>query len=155
MKLLLYILFFCLFVFYSCDDNSQYSDVPSVKFKEFRQKDNVLIFSLIDGDGDVGLSKNDTIEPYDKDSEYHYNLYVNFYEKKNKKYSLMENGVFKYRLPNQLNRTGYDKLLESDIELDLSSAVYGGFPDTVKLTFFVYDRALNKSNIAETKELFF
>jgi len=77
------------FVFFaSCQKPETYPIIPSIKYKEFLLKDTIdaldnhikkgtLVFSFVDGDGDIGLTEQDTVAPYD--STYFYDLFIQGY----------------------------------------------------------------------------
>jgi len=67
----------------SCFKKETYPNEPIISYDAFsisNEKAN-LVFNFTDGDGDIGLSDSDTIFPYDINSEFHYNLLINYYEK--------------------------------------------------------------------------
>lgn len=108
-----------------------------------------LKFTFEDGDGDIGLFPNQTDPPYDSLSPYYYNLIIDYYEKRNGKFVKADlNSALYARIP-YLTPNDPSKAIKGfvvdTIPLDPAPAY-----DTIKLKFFIYDRALNQSNIDST-----
>ncbi len=160
----------------ACKKSETYSNVPLIEYKSsYRIIDqNVntdtllgVIFSYKDGDGDIGLDKQDTFPPYnsvpDSNSKetnpYYYNLTIEYL-------TLGDGGVFKpVIIPNTTDTLRYNarlqnitpvgkyKAIRGDIDwriLPPSGPAYAGLSRTIKLRISIYDRALNKSNVAES-----
>lgn len=99
---------------------------------------------------------------YTEPNEYYYNIYVNFYVRKNgifTKFDWLElyqecNTSYNGRYP-LLNPTLKARPLTGKLRYNMES-VTGFEPifrlDTLKLEIYIYDRALNRSNIIETPE---
>ncbi len=170
-------LLFCFFVLIgACKEKEIYPAIPSIQYKSAyfisgsNGKDSLmkLIFTFKDGDGDIGLKNEDTLSPFNPvfDSTnkslnpYYFNLYVNYTHKIN---GVFEPFIFpfttdslnyQYRIQ-YLTPDGRHKAIRGDIEVMLvpapifSTAIY----DTAKYSFYIYDRALNKSNNTETPPL--
>ncbi|MFH2094788.1 MAG: hypothetical protein ABIJ16_03730 [Bacteroidota bacterium] len=154
------LLVFSVILVYACKKPVKYPETPSIEFTSFEQKDTIdnpdlqnevlmgiLKFSFIDGDGDLGLSQEDTLAPYDTSSVYHYNLYIDMYEMKDGVWEPVDLVVpLAYRTP-RVVATGQNKTLKGWI----ITRLFYNYPvkyDTVRYDFFIYDRALNKSNAA-------
>lgn len=110
----------------------------------------------MDGDGDIGLSEDDSLPPFDLSSPFFFNLFVEFFEIENgekKPYLLpitLDTLRFDQRIPN-LTPTGKRKSIEGEIVLKLPTIPFPDFePDSVVFRIQLYDRALNSSNIIET-----
>jgi len=161
MKLRIFLFFISLILALSaCSLHETYPELPQVSFKQIMLKDTTdalnnkkllqLTFRLIDGNGDMGLKKSDTISPFV--DEYHYNCYVTMFEYINgQPVEVQLAAPFNYRIP-YIEPQGQNKLLKADILLDLDFTKYDGeyLYDSVMFEFFVYDRSLNQSNIAVT-----
>jgi len=104
-----------------------------------------LVFYLIDGNGDVGLTQYDSIPPYDA------NFFPSLYGIKNGKLTLDTTLIAnKYRIP-WVGDLGQDKTLKATIYIDFNYPFNEQYPfpyDSVVYSFYLVDRALNKSNIA-------
>lgn len=147
----------------SCKKPVSYPKEPSIKFESFELKDTIdalenkqkygmLKFSFVDGDGDFGLNEEDTAYPYNKGSVYYYNLYITMFSKTNGIFDTVILAVpLKYRMPYYVVR-GQNKTLKGEVK----TALMFNLPleyDTIKYSFYIYDRDLNKSNVETTPEL--
>jgi len=146
---------------WSCEKPKIYSDVPEIAFKSIslanstdtlgnEVKKVLLTFSLLDGDGDIGLPENGYPEFEILDNK---NLFITLYEK--------IDGVFVevdllaphyYRTPFQLPE-GQDKVLKADYEVTMEYSKMFFTYDTIKYSLFIYDRQKHKSNIIDTPEI--
>jgi hypothetical protein len=139
---------FLIFGIYACEDIEKYSEIPEVKFKEFRYDDTTLVFEFIDGDGDLGLEQFDTLDPFNPDNKYFYNLFIDYY-----KHSNGESEKIEFKFPTSLRfRTipepeGNNKTLKGDMEVDLQYSLPLELPDTFIIKFQIVDRALHESNV--------
>lgn len=151
---------FCITILMSCMKKESYSNIPLITFAGYYNifdttkiaKRGVLTISFQDGDGDIGLNPWDVNPPYDTSSIYYYNYYIDVYSKRN--------GVFvkdslniplRYRIPD-LTPDDPNKAIKGIIvdTIPLNPApVY----DTIQFSMFIYDRALNKSNVVFTPEI--
>jgi hypothetical protein len=151
----------------ACPKPQQYPDEPQIKFKQFILMDTVdllnnpikrvkLWFSLIDGDGNIGLKDSDTTGVYDPDSTYYYNFFTTGYE-------IIDGDTIKFidekqrnfRIP-YVEPQGQVKTLMADIytDIDFSYLQNGQLPyDSIFLDFYIVDRAFNMSNIERSVTL--
>jgi len=144
----------------SCLDKVEFPDTPAILFVELHQTDFIkypdsslyfgaLKFSFTDGDGDLGLEDHQTEKPYD------FNLFLSIFKKVNGQYELLPSHDTiigdNYRIP-YLTPNGQNKSLEGNITIDiLDIGLKKG--DTVKIDFFMKDRALNESNVETTSDI--
>ncbi|MDL2296501.1 hypothetical protein LJC68_06880 [Bacteroidales bacterium OttesenSCG-928-B11] len=146
--------------FPSCDRPPAYSIIPEIVSydgfeyyidERFNSPKGKLSFTFTDGDGDVGLSESDTLPPFNRGSEHHYNFILSYYEKQNGEFVLIEPPqTMNTRIPVLSNAVPESIEVRFSIDLDLNPlSVY----DTIKLEFFIYDRKLHKSNVMTTPEL--
>ncbi len=151
-----------LIMFASCNEITKYSEIPQIKYERHFVTDSInalgneqlflqLTFSVIDGDGDIGLMDGDTVAPYD--SIYEYNFFPKLFIKTLgiwEEATLLNEGAY-YRIPyiDIENHKAYKA--EIDIEFQYFSALLPG--DTIKYEFYMLDRALNQSNTATTPEI--
>ena len=162
MKRIIQILLIIPLFIFSCIKPEKYPDTPSIKYESFELKDTIddldnhikigtLTFSFIDGNGDIGLRDEDTIAPYDTLSIYYYNLYIKMFKKQNGAYIPVDLLIpLNYRIPYYV-ATGQNKTLKGKIKIDIT---YNPIPyDTIKYQFYMYDRALNKSNTESTPDI--
>ncbi len=143
----------------ACNRNlPEYSSIPEVEFLSAattasESNDNTIAFTfmLYDGDGNVGLDAADTSAPFI--DEYQQNFYATpFYIENGVTYKLPYN--FSYRIP-RLREEGNDKFIKAKVAIDFALAT-ASFPyDSVFFSYYVYDRALNKSNTDTSSVLIF
>lgn len=157
----------------SCRKFEEFPDVPAIAYNDFVvlmntqtgiAKRGVLVFSYTDGDGDLGLDKGDTLPPYDKNSEYYYNLIIRYFEKQNGAFvevpllswnsdsSCYDTLTFNSRFPVLTPESG-NQTIKGIFEDTLF--IYNPLSefDTIKFKASIFDRALNKSNEIETGEI--
>ena len=100
-----------------------------------------------DGDGDIGLSKNDTIPPFD------YNVFVNYFEMRQDSLTLIDvSPPYHIRIPN-LTPTGQNKSLKGDLVWNVSILPKGPTQrksDTIQFELKLFDRALNESDLVSS-----
>ncbi len=153
----------CLFSFLTgCFKKENYGSTPIIEFQSFTIIGDSarLNISFKDGEGDIGLNPDQTAAPYDINSKYHYNLYLEYYEKKDNggwQPGLDLSGnpiVFRNRL-----RPIYDgkpKSIKGTIEYTIEPIFYNQFStesDTIKYRIQLIDRALNESEWIETETI--
>jgi len=106
-----------------------------------------LIFYLIDGDGDVGLVEMDSIYPYDA------NFFPTLYGFINDTLKIDTSFIAdKYRIP-YVGDLGQDNTLKAEIIIDFEYPFSSQSPfkyDSIVYSFYMVDRALNRSNVAWT-----
>ncbi len=170
---IVFILFFS-----SCVKFEDVSDIPSIEYKNITVSDAYdsslgnklkvvqLSFDFIDGDADLGVYEeiaNNTEYP----DSMRYGLFVTLYEKVDSIFTekvLTEwndsLGYYDTLSLNQyifydekLDRSGQNKTVKGNIECNISVYEYTVFNDSLRLEFYIRDRALNKSN-TETSDSF-
>lgn len=146
-------------VVYSCKKTEEYPVIPAIKYENFIKLYNsdrgVFKISFTDGDGDIGLTQNDTLPPYE------YNLFITYYEiqygdtveviltKYNHETGQYDTLTFNGRIP-MLTPEGSNKSIKGEIEDTLFIYNYSSDFDTIMFDAYIVDRALNKSNIIQT-----
>lgn len=138
-----------------CKKMEDFPDEPHIEFESFTKLYNaqnevlkgVLRFSFTDGDGDIGLTPADTVPPYE------YNLFIDYYEKRDGTFEKVEFNeiTLNARIP-LLTPEGAVKSVEGSIEDTIDVNYYSPY-DTIKLEFYIVDRALHESNKVETPEI--
>ncbi len=153
----------------SCKKIQTYPDIPEVHFKSYTAENSVdvlgnkvklveLVFTFVDGDGDIGLKQGDTVPPYV--GKYRNNYFSTLYVKENGKYKKIENiSVSNYTIP-YIEPQGQNKTLKADVkvkyEYSMSQENDTLFNyDTIMYKYYIVDRALNQSNIDSTSDIFF
>ena len=157
----------------SCRKFEDFPDIPAITYDNFVVLMNtqtgitergVLVFSYTDGDGDLGLDKGDTLPPFNRKSEYYYNLIIKYFEKQNGTFvevpllswnsdsSNYDTLTFNSRFPILTPESG-NQAIKGVFEDTLF--IYNPLSDfdTIKFKAYIYDRALNKSNEIETSEI--
>ena len=146
----------------SCTKDEKYSIVPRIQYISIDKIANEsgidnkanLTFYFEDGDGDLGLS--DTTEdlkpPFDTASVYHYNFFINYFEKQDGEFIKVELPAEQNaRIPRLSNNTPESINGEITVEIFINNIVSPY--DTVRFEFYILDRALHKSNIITTPEM--
>jgi len=134
-----------------------YPDIPEIAFQGFTTQFDTgmyarrgfLTISFKDGNGDIGLRPDQTGPPFDTGSIYYYNYIIDYYEKQHGTFVkiLLDppyNARIPYLTPNDPNKAIKGIIVDT---LMLNPAPLF---DTVKFKFFIYDRALHKSNVDST-----
>jgi len=155
---------------YSCRKIVNYPEIPEISFENVYVIDSVdildnktkvveLLFTVIDGDGDIGLKEQDTIGPYNKDSTYYYNLFITELEKVNGSFIEVENTLFprNYRIP-YLTPEGQNKNLKATVKVSIEYSYNDRNPlafNVFKYEFYLVDRQLHHSNIDTSTTIYF
>lgn len=166
-KLASFILFISVIFIASCIKKDEYSPIPTIAFKDFVifEGDSAnLIVTFKDGDGNIGLNDDDISGSFAYGNPYYYNVYLIYYYKgidgKFHRILSPDNSgnlyEINYRIKPDLTPTGKNKSLIGEFLVKL-----GGNPpiwfieghDVVKYEIYIYDRALNKSNVITTPEI--
>jgi hypothetical protein len=156
---------------HSCSKELDYSIIPAIEFKDLQVFKNAngrdqyikMTIGYIDGDGDLGLKQSDTFPPYHQESNYYYNMFIDYYEYVDGKFIQVRPEVsgipigdtirFLYRFPYLSPATG-SKALKGEIEWT-SDQIPVIKSNTVRFSVYIYDRALNKSNKVITPPITF
>ncbi len=170
---ILFLLLTSLVVFWGCRKFEEFPNIPAVTYNNFVVLLNpstgitergVLVFDYTDGDGDLGLGTRDTLPPYDRNSEYYYNLIIKYFEKQNGTFvevpllswnadsARFDTLTFNSRFPVLTPESG-NQAIKGTFEDTLF--IYNPLSDydTIKFEAYIYDRALNQSNIISTSEI--
>jgi len=172
-KIVFILLFPAGLMLFSCQKNEQYPLVPEIHFSRFLVevdtaahvvRRGVLEFTFKDGDGDIGLRSNDISPPYNPGSKYYYNLIIKYYEKQYGKFvevpllswnpdsARYDTITFNARIPwltPELGNKSISGTIQDTLFIDNPLSKF----DTIKFTFYIYDRALHKSNVDSTPEI--
>jgi hypothetical protein len=147
---------------YACFKDQKYSEVPEIKFIDFVQEGDSakMRFSFQDGEGDIGLSDDQILAPYNPESKYYYNVYMVYYEKDDVNGWVVGkdiNGdsiIFKNRI--KPIYSGKTTGLKGQIIATIEPIFYNPFStesDTIKYKIQLIDRALHASNWVESNEI--
>jgi len=149
----------------ACRKPEKFSDIPEIKFINiYKYQDEIikdgamLVFSFQDGEGDIGLNKNDTFPPFHSTSIYHYNFFCDYYERRNGHFEKIDSVEVQGKMtPFNLNARipRLSDLPEESIHGEIYYKMFpyydetSPFSDTIMFTFYIVDRKLNKSNVEE------
>jgi len=154
----------------SCKRIDDYPPEPTITYLDFEKIFNetdsiydrgILKFEFTDGDGDLGLAKNDTFFPFNPGSKYYYNLIIDYFEVRNgvetpvwltffnSETQQFDTVYLSARIP-LLTPKGSNKALSGEINDTLFIYNYYSDFDTLFLKFRIVDRALHESNIETT-----
>ena len=161
----------------ACREEPNYPNEPEIEFKRVEQfhfesfgikRDSlVLVIGYQDGDGNLGLSRTgeeDKQPPFNPGSQYYNNFITELFIKKPVAVGSPDSVFVKYVFPvegfdfsGRFPRLSSDERiepLEGDIKysLNITSDIFS-VGDIIKFNVFIYDRALNKSNIVETRPI--
>lgn len=146
---------------FSCKKKEKYPVEPHIEFISFTKIQNslgiedkgTLKISFTDGDGDVGLRKEDTLAPYDSASRFFYNFFITYYEKQKGNYVAVPLSVTNNSRIPDLTPDGEDKTLNGEIEITLFINNPFSQYDTIRFDVGIADRALHESNIITTPDI--
>ena len=156
----LFLFGFLALLFFGCHRPEPFSEVPYIEFVRLEKVDEGtgvdnqanLVVRFQDGDGDVGLNDADTTGVFSKDSIYYYNFFIDYYEKQNGEWVLVELPTpLHARIPRLSDNE--PESIEGEITILTFINNYFSSYDTIKLSCCLYDRALHQSNTIETPEI--
>lgn len=154
----------------SCRKEEEYPLEPVISYEGFVFLQNsqtgvintgLLRINYTDGDGDIGLDQGDTLFPYHKSGDYHYNLVIRYYEQQQGEFvevplvryfpetQTYDTSTFSARIPPLIPKDQTEAIkgvIEDEIFINNPLSDY----DTIKFEVQLIDRALNKSNIVST-----
>ncbi len=167
-KIQIFLLTLVFFFSASCFEPEEFPLEPEIEFVSFfmyidnssSQEFGIFKISFTDGDGNLGLSESDTLDPFAKGTKYYYNFFLDFFIK--------ENGVFvPYQFPDssftfhsripRVHQSEEPKAVRGEIDIEINTEIMAAVlkGDTIKLQAYIVDRALNESNTVESNEIIF
>jgi hypothetical protein len=144
----------------SCMKQESFPDVPEIQFSNWVSfydtgqypKAAALTITFRDGNGDIGLNPWDTLPPYNKNGDYYYNYVITYFEKQHGAYVKIDlYPPFSARIP--VLTPDYPNKAIKGIIVDTLTMNPKPVFDTIRLELFIYDRALNKSNVVTTPDI--
>lgn len=136
----------------ACNKLEEYDDRPFIIENTFELEKNfagldtglVLRFTYTDGDGNVGLSSNDTLPPYDK------NVMVEYYEKQGNDFVkiLIPGTSDTLNFNSRIKEFGVGNPTKAEVSVKINIGVV--IADTVRFDYYILDKDLNKSNRVST-----
>jgi len=119
-----------------------------------------FVLNYTDGNGDIGLDSGDVAPPFNPGSPYFYNLYVEYYEKSNGAFKKVPNTLiandtvsFPIRMPVFYSPENKSKAIQGTISFGIFYDNPPHYSDTVMFQIYIYDRALNKSNVVQSQTI--
>lgn len=152
-KLYIVVVVLLVIFFASCEKTEEYSEIPEINYKDFYLTSGVegmsiatanLVFSFVDGDGDIGNFNN----PDDENDSDSLNMFI---------FGSYRNGSdFVPFYTNSLNLPFveggvYRKSIQGDIKIEIDLTIQT--PDTLFYSFYMIDRAGHQSNTETTPVL--
>lgn len=151
---------------YGCIKTQNVPNTPSISFKDFIKygKDSAdMIITFQDGDGDIGHLEGDTAPPFNVNGKYYYDMLMLYYYKgadnKFHRFKIPPPGdsmLIGYHIP-YVTPKGQNRYLNGEISARILAPYYvlGEVPPhtVIRFEIFIYDRALNKSNVVVTPEI--
>ena len=151
---------FLLAIFFSCQKEEITSPIPKISYIGFNRiqyqnnpSDSLVVvrFNFEDGDGDIGLGSNDTLPPFDRGSNYYYNVFVEYYELNGGTYSQVIDAItldtvnFNDRVPPLKPDSRFQSIF-GEMQVRITPTVFQQIPDSVKFRIMIMDRSLKESN---------
>ena len=145
----------------TCTTPKVLPDIPSVEYRSFILEERLnplgtqiltglLTFQFEDGDGDIGFEA--ALDSLDRPDTLKYNLFLTIHEKVDGEFKAIDPDDLDakpyYRIP-PLDREGQNKTLKGEIEVQIEYFTIDY--DTLKYTFYIMDRAFNRSNTDTTE----
>lgn len=155
--IVIFITFWLLFNLFSCRKPENISEIPQIKFVDVPIKDTLdklgnpirratLIYTLIDGNGDIGFQPSDTLAPFNPGSIYYYNIYIDLYKKVDNQQVIIPLQAPFYFRTKYIQPQGINKVLQCTLKVDMDFNLPTNI-DSCEFVFYMYDRAQHKSNI--------
>jgi hypothetical protein len=133
---------------YACNKLEEYDDRPIITEGSYSLLQNaqgkdtslVLKFTFTDGDGNVGLSANDTMPPYDT------NVKIDYLEKIDGVFTkiLIPGTTDTLNFNSRIKTFGSNTPTKAEVEVKVNISVV--LADTVKFDYYILDKNLNRSN---------
>jgi hypothetical protein len=137
---------------YACNKLEEYDDRPIITEGSYSLLQNaqgkdtslVLKFTFTDGDGNVGLSANDTMPPYDT------NVKIDYLEKIDGVFTkiLIPGTTDTLNFNSRIKTFGSNTPTKAEVEVKVNISVV--LADTVKFDYYILDKNLNRSNKMST-----
>lgn len=161
----------------SCRKEPNFPDEPQITYNGVEQyttrepggrdiDELILRIGYQDGDGDLGLSRDRNTEdyrpPFNSGSQYEHNFIAELQVKQGDRYipyPFVGPLGFSGRFPRLTNGEGRAEALEGEIRYTIESFASdtydqtGTLSDTIRFQIYIYDRALNKSNVILTDDI--
>lgn len=142
-------------LYVSCTRESCEEDIPVIDFNRFERISPdtfMLVYDFVDCEGDIGLEAEDDQHPFDRDSEYFYNFWVDLYHMENGEWVMYDFGEGP-GLNDRIRRIfpdGRERPVEGEIEKFIDASTFDPDLDSIKFRAVLIDRSLNQSEPAES-----
>ncbi len=141
----------------ACDEIETYSEIPQIEYIETTIIDSTdalgnpktfvkLLFTAIDGDGDMGLNDFDTINPFT--GMYEYNFFSTLFFVDSAGYDSAPVPAYNFRIP--YIEFENHKAYKADITVEFQYFRDFLATDSIAYEFFIVDRTLNHSDTVLT-----
>jgi len=150
----------------ACDEIETYDPMPRIEFTKVYLADTLdalgnevklqrIHVEVIDGDGNLGLNREDNTEQWSPDSIGYNNLFISVFSKNADKTYQELTGIsenMRYRIPYK-KPIGQNKYMKAEVIIKVEVPITSLDYDTIRYEFFVYDREMNKSEIATSCDI--
>ena len=149
---------------WNCEPIRSYSEIPEIHFKKLAFEDRwdtlskkfvntpILTFSFIDGDGDLGVRPRDI----DSISKIHYTWYQKLPDKTYEPFQFLDGSIGQRSdIPysSVMDKSeAQNKTLKGTIEIEMVMPTIFQGMDTMRIEFYIVDRARNQSIIEYTPD---
>ena len=115
----------------------------------------LLVHDFIDCDGNIGLSEDDTVPPFNVDGEYYFNLKVNVYQRLNNEWVLVDfqGGIGLNARIVPLADDDQEDVVEGKIKHYINPVDLLGLGDSLRFSTSIIDRSLNESVPASSETI--
>ncbi len=151
-----------LFIQSSCSKENIYPIEPVLTYTGFvypeASEKGVLVLGFTDGDGDIGLSQEDTLPPYHSGGGNYHNFFIELYTKEDGIYRKVTfpdtTFTFNSRIP-RIILDGKSKAIKGELEYTFDLSIMRPFlqSDTIRIEAQIVDRALHQSNMVQTPDI--
>lgn len=152
---LLFLVLTVLYLYTACTKEPCEEDIPVIEYNRFERimpDTFLLVYDFVDCEGNIGLESDDDDPPFDRDSEYFFNFWVDLYFMENGEWQLYDFGDGP-GLNDRIRRIfddGRSRPVEGEIEKFIDASAFDPDLDTIKFRAVLIDRALNKSFPADS-----
>jgi len=152
---------------WNCSPVQSYSEIPEIHFKGLTFEDRIdpdleiiipsaiLTFSFIDGDGDLGVRPIDALYEETRISKIYYTWYQKMPDRTYVPYQFENGETISSDIPYDevMNKeNAQNKVLKGTIQIGLDMPSQTQDIDTMRIGFYITDRARHQSNIEYTPD---
>ncbi len=145
----------------SCKKKENYPDTPQIQYLDFTKIQNgtgiddkgILKLAFTDGDGNIGLAESDTFPPFNRNSKYYYNFFIDYFEKQKGVWKLVDLKISNNARIPPITGTGPNNPTKGEIDIELYFNNYSSAFDTIAFEAYIVDRDLNESNSIRSADI--